>query len=219
MLRQCRNYNETFNVSPSVVKRGFGIFCSRECRVQFNRTDLICNYCGQRFLRRTRTIRSGKVFCSSECRNRFFRSSKYAGVYKNYRLYIATNGYVKIVLGRSKEKLFHVYLMEEAGGGSIPKGYNVHHKNGNKLDNRLENLQLMAAGEHTTLHQLSSSEKRLIASGGIPGIHKRCPECDSVKELKDFPRSRQTRDGLYSYCRTCSVKRIQRYRKEHPRCQ
>lgn len=36
--------------------------------------------------------------------------------------------------------------------GNIPKGYEIHHKNFNKLDNRIENLQLINHAEHTILH-------------------------------------------------------------------
>ena len=34
----------------------------------------------------------------------------------------------------------------------VPTGYEIHHINGNKLDNRRENLQLIIAKEHRQLH-------------------------------------------------------------------
>lgn len=36
--------------------------------------------------------------------------------------------------------------------GEIPSGYQLHHKDQNKLNNNLENLQLLTVAEHTKLH-------------------------------------------------------------------
>ncbi len=49
------------------------------------------------------------------------------------------------------EKYLHRLIYEEHYG-EIPKGYFVHHKNGNKLDNRIENLEAISHAEHTRLH-------------------------------------------------------------------
>lgn len=46
----------------------------------------------------------------------------------------------------------HVWLITKQIGRGLTRVEVVHHKNSNKLDNRLLNLQLMTRSEHTKLH-------------------------------------------------------------------
>ena len=64
---------------------------------------------------------------------------------------IGKNGYIVIVSGKYHSKTLHRLIWEKHNGG-IPKGYQVHHIDGNKLNNDISNLQLLSAEEHTTFH-------------------------------------------------------------------
>jgi len=58
---------------------------------------------------------------------------------------------------KESPKALHRDIWQEANG-EIPKGYVIHHKDGNSLNNNIENLQIMSKGEHQSKH--SSNEER-----------------------------------------------------------
>lgn len=61
--------------------------------------------------------------------------------------YLDNRGYVCVA-----HKLLHHLVWEKHYGKKVPKGYYIHHKDGNKTNNDINNLQLMSASEHTKLH-------------------------------------------------------------------
>ena len=71
------------------------------------------------------------------------------------------NGYYCISSKKENNwgKLFHRLLFEDFYG-SIPNGFVVHHKDGNKLNNCILNLQLMRKTEHDKLHNTGENNHK-----------------------------------------------------------
>jgi hypothetical protein len=70
------------------------------------------------------------------------------------------DGYIEYTRGVNKYRGVHVVKMEEKIGRKLLPGEVVHHINGIKNDNRMENLQLMTNVEHSRLHALENVGNR-----------------------------------------------------------
>lgn len=127
----------------------------------------ICETCGTSFTRNPK-IRPGKWklqrFCSKPCVRPRQKPPSEMSPRTRYRL-TKRNGV---------RKALHRLVAEEMIGRELRPGEQVHHKNGNKLDNRPENLEVLASKDHQLIHhpQIYPSDKACEYCGAIFTPHK-----------------------------------------------
>jgi hypothetical protein len=107
-------------------------------------------------------------------RNRMFRHGTY-DISPNWRnlqkgtLCISPLGYVRVNID-GKRVLYHRYVMEQFLGRKLTRSERIHHINGNKTDNRIENLELFSNnGQHMKKHH-PDGWKRRKTRGEVPPI-------------------------------------------------
>jgi hypothetical protein len=78
--------------------------------------------------------------------------------------YISTEGYVFVKCwghpraNKGGYVFEHILVMEQHIGRYITTQENVHHINGVRTDNRIENLEVLTRGQHTKHHNLNTKQ-------------------------------------------------------------
>ena len=109
---------------------------------------------------------------------------------------ISRKGYHRIRRG-GRVVMAHRWLWEQARG-PIPEGMHIHHRNGDRLDNRLDNLEMVDPVTHKRIH--SGCEYR-------DGLWwKPCSKCAELKPVT-VEHWYISREGwpLYGRCRPCHI--------------
>lgn len=162
----CRECSKSFTMENSYVtayRVKFGkdpMYCSRPCSALGRRKTAdekhksICKNCGNEFYKARRkgsgTIYNSQELCGKQCKNEWV-SKVYRekhGLPKITRRLRRTYIMVRIPASEGvpvHELLEHRYVMEQHIGRKLHKEETVHHKNGDRHDNSLSNLELFSS--------------------------------------------------------------------------
>ena len=156
----CGVCGKTFDVrnSDHRMKNRAVKYCSKECAGIASRkgTNKECPICKTVFY----TTRN--VCCSPDCATEYKKQMhQHKTYFENGYIIEYHNGYNK--KGNVKQ---HRRIMEDYIGRKLNDDEIVHHVNGIKTDNRIENLTIMKKGEHSSYHRKKEKAEGKQLFGG-----------------------------------------------------
>lgn len=138
-------------------------YCSRDCKhkgqslIPRKKTGLFfecprCKnkqYCTKSSFELNKT---GIKYCSIRCKSEDMKEGKVDWCFKNEGKNKDRNIYPRKQINNVRMKE-HRRIIQEHIGRKLHRSEHVHHINGNPLDNRIENLQIVSAQEHGKIHK------------------------------------------------------------------
>lgn len=144
--------------APSRARNGHA---SVPVSVPVRRATSRCRVC-----RKVRHLKSGRRFASDlcwRCDPRHAHKTKDRARPRGGR-YVDHRGYVRVTIEatRTGRRYEHRVVAEQALGRPLRRTEVVHHVNGNKQDNRPENLRVMSRSAHIALHNRQEPKRRRV---------------------------------------------------------
>ena len=169
----------------------------------------LCGVCGEKcFVVKHDVDKGAAAICSQKC-NGVRKAVEHIGVKHVRDGYVVVHSPDHPMAAKNGKLLEHRLVMSEHLGRLLEPGEVVHHKDGNRSNNAIENLELMASNkEHAATHAQESELYQLRQQGKL-----RCSACKEVKPLDSFDIGNTMRYGRKNQCKEC---RAVAYRKAHP---
>ena len=157
---KCQQCSREFERIPSYLKRhaGSGKYCSRQCsdnnHHKYSKIVVKCKTCQNEFTTTTNRIRDSRgVYCCVKCRRKSQSAMISGGNHHNWKgIKKTSTGYIIICIGGGEYIPLQRLLMEWKLGRKLNEDELVHHVNGIKTDNRIENLEVTTITEHARFH-------------------------------------------------------------------
>jgi len=171
---KCDECGSIFYKRPNRIKSSKNNFCSHKCAGKYtskkNSQIKVCPFCKRQFRIKNSEIKRKKtLFCSRNCWLSYIKDNK--------KTSIGSDGYEHY-----DNKRKHRVIVEEFIGRKLTKDEVIHHKNGIRSDNRIENLIIMTKSEH---HKLHYKEIKYKLSRRITREYK-CVVCGKKYKSKSY---------------------------------
>lgn len=179
-LTVCSFCGRRIRRKPSQIKRSAFCFCSKECHNLSMKkgSNVFCDWCGKIFYKALSEIRE-ENFCSAECRNHWLSRQNrevmnVEGHSKGHKApHLSELNKRRNPLGSIAENQVEVpsyryrRIVESLIGRKLHPDEVIHHINGIRTDNRIENLRILTRSEHSRLHMEIALKKSHEGGGAL----------------------------------------------------
>ena len=103
---------------------------------------------------------------------------------------------------KQSPKALHRQIYED-NYGEIPKGYIIHHKDNNPLNNAIDNLEILSRKKHQSTHMSTQENKKKARDNLFKYALPKSKEKLNTPEGKEWARKQAIKNfkGLQYYCR------------------
>ena len=160
ITKLCLNCQEPFKAKPSEVNRGNAKYCTKKCAYELiikkrlekfaiaNKPNVECAFCKIKFYlneSKKKNSKSGFYFC---CREHKDISQRIGGIKQIQPPHYTNAGRVyRDIAFRTKQ-----YICERCNYNKIPEVLVVHHKDRDRQNNNIENLEVLCPTCHSEEH-------------------------------------------------------------------
>jgi hypothetical protein len=156
----CERCKKEFYAKPSWIKKGQGKYCSRKCGHESKKNGKIvkCYICKKEVYKKRKNIegsKSGKLFCSKRCSLNWKNTTLIGEKHNNWKHGGNSSSYRNIIKRSSREIVCQI-----CGNGDF-RVLDVHHKDRNRRNNKLNNLIWLCCNCHFLVHHYVKEGKKL----------------------------------------------------------